>query len=139
MDAASHHSYVAFFAPMFEDGSNEHFELLLMVQSLQWQSIANRGESPGPNAFMASHHLSWYQVKRKLDAFLEACVDGEPQLDEGNEDDNIVDVSFLDHVPAMLVELRQVSRSEEYKMMMSSQSNEIQRLIKILFCDEREW
>jgi hypothetical protein len=77
MDSASHHSDVAFFALRFEDGSNEHFELLLMVQSLQWQSIPNRSESPELDAFMASHHLSWYQVKRKLDALLEACVDGE--------------------------------------------------------------
>jgi hypothetical protein len=45
----------------------------------------------------------------------------------------------LDHVPAVLVALRQVSGSEEYKMMMSSQSNKIQRLIKIFFRDEREW
>jgi hypothetical protein len=98
MDTASHHSDVPFFAPRFEDGSNEHFELLLMVQSLQWQSMPNRGEIPELDAFMASHHLSWYQVKHKLDALLEACVDGEPQLDECNEDDDIVDVSFLDHV-----------------------------------------
>jgi hypothetical protein len=139
MDAASHHSYVAFFAPRFEEGSNEYFELLIMVQSLQWQSMPNRGEIPELDAFMASHYLSWYQVKRKLDALLEARVDGEPQLDEGNEDDDIVDVSFLDHVPAVLVALRQMPGSEEYKMMMSSQSNEIQRLIKILFRDEREW
>jgi hypothetical protein len=42
-------------------------------------------------------------VKWKLDA-----LDGEPHLDEGNEDDDIVDVSFLDHVPAVVVALRQV-------------------------------
>jgi hypothetical protein len=39
--------------------------------------MTNRGESPELDAFMASHHLSWYQVKRKLDALLEASVDGE--------------------------------------------------------------
>jgi hypothetical protein len=48
-------------------------------------------------------------------------------------------MASLDHVPAVLVALRQVSGSEEYKMIMSSQSNEIQRLIKILFRDEIEW
>jgi hypothetical protein len=137
MDAPSHHSDVSFFAPRFEDGSNEHVELLLMNQSLKWQSMPNRGESPELDAFMALHHFSWYQVKRKLDALLEACVDCEPRLDKGNKDDDIVDVSFLDHVPGVLVALCQVPGSEEYKMMISSQSNEIQRLIKILFHDER--
>jgi hypothetical protein len=43
--------------------------------------MPNRDESPEQDAFIALYHLSWYQVKRKLDALLEARVDGDTRPD----------------------------------------------------------